>query len=105
LLLEVAISRFWAAYRRRCASTGPFAIASGVGLPLKFAAKVDWVDEAYFRSEITPLLDRPGIEFVGEIGERQKTRFLGDARSSRSATLLGARRHSDATLSTSPCVN
>jgi hypothetical protein len=38
------------------------AIARAVGLPLKIAAKVDRVDEAYFRSEIAPLLDQPGIE-------------------------------------------
>jgi glycosyltransferase involved in cell wall biosynthesis len=56
------------------------AIARAVGLPLKIAAKVDRVDEAYFRSEIAPLLDQPGIEFVGEIDERRKSRFLGDAR-------------------------
>jgi glycosyltransferase involved in cell wall biosynthesis len=56
------------------------AIARAVGLPLKIAAKVDRVDEAYFRSEIAPLLDQPGIDFVGEIDERQKSRFLGDAR-------------------------
>jgi glycosyltransferase involved in cell wall biosynthesis len=42
-------------------------IARAVGLPLKIAAKVDRVDEAYFRSEIAPLLDQPGIEFIGEI--------------------------------------
>ncbi len=56
------------------------AIARAVGLPLKIAAKVDRVDEAYFRSEIAPLLDQPGIDFVGEIDERQKSRFLADAR-------------------------
>jgi glycosyltransferase involved in cell wall biosynthesis len=56
------------------------AIARAVGAPLKIAAKVDRVDEAYFRSEIAPLLDQPGIEFVGEIDERSKSRFLGDAR-------------------------
>ena len=56
------------------------AIARAVGLPLKIAAKVDRVDEAYFRNEIAPLLDQPGIDFVGEIDERQKSRFLADAR-------------------------
>jgi glycosyltransferase involved in cell wall biosynthesis len=54
-------------------------IASSVGLPLKIAAKVDRADEAYFRSEIEPLLRRPGVEFVGEINDRQKTSFLGNA--------------------------
>jgi glycosyltransferase involved in cell wall biosynthesis len=55
------------------------AIARAVGMPLKIAAKVDKVDEEYFRAKIEPLLDQPGIEFVGEIDERAKTDFLGDA--------------------------
>lgn len=55
-------------------------IARAVGLPLKIAAKVDKVDAEYFRDEIEPMLDTPGVEFVGEINERQKGRFLGDAR-------------------------
>ena len=56
------------------------AIARAVGLPLKIAAKVDRVDEAYFRSEIEPLLKQPGIEYIGEIDERRKPAFLGEAR-------------------------
>jgi glycosyltransferase involved in cell wall biosynthesis len=55
------------------------AIANALGLPMKIAAKIDKVDEAYFREEIAPLLDRPGVEFVGEINDRDKARFLGDA--------------------------
>jgi glycosyltransferase involved in cell wall biosynthesis len=55
-------------------------IARALGIPLKMAAKVDRADEAYFRTEIAPLLDGPGVEFIGEIAEHQKTRFLGDAR-------------------------
>jgi glycosyltransferase involved in cell wall biosynthesis len=54
-------------------------IARECGIPLKIAAKVDKVDEAYFRKEIEPLLDQPGIEYIGEINEREKTQFLGDA--------------------------
>ena len=54
-------------------------IARAVGLPLRIAAKIDRVDEAYFRSEIAPLLKQPGVEYIGEINERQKTQFLGDA--------------------------
>jgi glycosyltransferase involved in cell wall biosynthesis len=54
-------------------------IARECGIPLKIAAKVDKVDEAYFRKEIESLLDQPGIEFIGEINEREKTQFLGDA--------------------------
>jgi glycosyltransferase involved in cell wall biosynthesis len=55
-------------------------IARAVGLPLKIAAKVDRVDEDYFRREIEPLLSLPGIQYIGEIDERRKARFLGDAR-------------------------
>jgi glycosyltransferase involved in cell wall biosynthesis len=55
-------------------------IAVQAGMPLKIAAKVDKVDELYFRQQIEPLLDHPGIEFIGEINEREKTKFLGEAR-------------------------
>jgi glycosyltransferase involved in cell wall biosynthesis len=56
------------------------AIARSVGLPLKIAAKVDRADESYFKREIVPLLDQPGVEFIGEIDEREKGHFLGEAR-------------------------
>jgi len=54
-------------------------IARALGIPLKIAAKVDRVDEAYYRATIAPLLEGPGVEFVGEINEHQKTKFLGEA--------------------------
>src|SRR5688572_27423577 len=56
------------------------AIARALGIPLKIAAKVDRADEAYFRTQIEPLLDGPGVEFIGEINEQQKAPFLGGAR-------------------------
>src|ERR1700686_360545 len=54
-------------------------IARAAGIPLKIAAKVDKVDEDYFRNDIVPLIDGPGVEFIGEINEREKTKFLGEA--------------------------
>jgi glycosyltransferase involved in cell wall biosynthesis len=54
-------------------------IARSLGIPLKIAAKVDRADEAYFRDQIAPLLEGPGVEFIGEINEYQKTKFLGEA--------------------------
>jgi glycosyltransferase involved in cell wall biosynthesis len=54
-------------------------IARAVGIPIKIAAKVDKVDEAYFRATIEPLLDQPGVEYIGEIDERAKSEFLGEA--------------------------
>jgi glycosyltransferase involved in cell wall biosynthesis len=56
------------------------AIARAVGLPLKIAAKIDRVDEEYFREDIAPLFEHPEIEYIGEIDEAQKAAFLGDAR-------------------------
>ena len=55
------------------------AIARGAGLPLKIAAKVDCADREYFAAEIEPLLAAPGVEFLGEVGERAKTELLGGA--------------------------
>jgi glycosyltransferase involved in cell wall biosynthesis len=54
-------------------------IARAAGIPLKIAAKVDKVDEDYFRSEILPLIGGEGVEFIGEINEREKTKFLSEA--------------------------
>lgn len=56
------------------------AIARAVGMPLRIAAKVDPADAKYFEREIRPLLDDPLVEFIGEIGEHQKSEFLGGAR-------------------------
>ena len=55
-------------------------IAAAAGLPLKIAAKVDRVDQDYFKAEIEPLLATPGIEFIGEIDERRKQTFLANAK-------------------------
>lgn len=55
-------------------------IAKQAGMRLKIAAKVDPVDEDYYRTEIKPLLDHPLIEFIGEIDEAQKATFLAGAR-------------------------
>jgi len=55
------------------------AIARAANLPLKIAAKIDRLDESYFHSTIAPLLQPPHVEFVGEIDEVAKEKFLGDA--------------------------
>lgn len=54
-------------------------IARRAGWPLKIAAKVDPVDQVYFDTVIKPLLSLPGIEFIGELGEADKMRFLAGA--------------------------
>jgi glycosyltransferase involved in cell wall biosynthesis len=55
------------------------AIAQRAGLKLKIAAKVDAVDRAYFADVIEPLLAQPGVDFIGEISDREKPAFLGNA--------------------------
>jgi glycosyltransferase involved in cell wall biosynthesis len=55
------------------------AIAKRVGRPLKLAAKVDAADQTYFEEKIEPLLHDPLIEYLGEIGDGQKSTFLGGA--------------------------
>jgi glycosyltransferase involved in cell wall biosynthesis len=47
--------------------------------PLRIAAKVDAVDQAYFERTIEPLLGDPLVEFIGEIGEVEKDALLGAA--------------------------
>jgi glycosyltransferase involved in cell wall biosynthesis len=54
-------------------------IATRAGIPLKIAAKVDRADRDYYEREIKPLLSQPGIEYIGEITEDQKSEFLGNA--------------------------
>jgi len=57
-------------------------IAARAGMKLKIAAKIDDVDRAYWEQAIAPLITRHGgmVEFVGEIGDRDKAEFLGNAR-------------------------
>ena len=56
------------------------AVAVRAGIPLKLAAKVDPADREYFEREIRPRLDHPLVEFVGELTETERARFLGGAR-------------------------
>src|SRR5213596_839082 len=55
-------------------------IAKRTGIPLKIAAKIDPVDKRYFKRVVEPLLRDCSIaEWVGEISDRQKDEFLGNA--------------------------
>lgn len=54
-------------------------IARACGIPLKIAAKVDKADRHYFDAMIRPMLEFPGVEMIGEIGEREKPAFLSGA--------------------------
>jgi glycosyltransferase involved in cell wall biosynthesis len=54
-------------------------IARAAGMKLKIAAKIDAIDKGYYE-EIRPLLEEPHVEFIGEVNEREKQDFLGNAR-------------------------
>jgi glycosyltransferase involved in cell wall biosynthesis len=54
-------------------------IAGRCGLRLKVAAKVDPVDAVYYRETIRPLFRARHVEFVGEIDDVQKAKFLSGA--------------------------
>ena len=55
-------------------------VARRAGVRLLLAAKVDPADRAYFDRVVRPLLDEPGIEFIGEVDQAQKVELLRGAR-------------------------
>jgi glycosyltransferase involved in cell wall biosynthesis len=63
-------------------------VARRVGMPLKIGARLPlrdgyapdaWRDREYYQRVVMPLLDGPGVEFVGEVGGREKCELLGNA--------------------------
>jgi glycosyltransferase involved in cell wall biosynthesis len=54
-------------------------IAIRCGIPLKIAAKVDRADQEYYDEVIRPLMDHPLVEYIGEIGDHEKSDFLSAA--------------------------
>lgn len=54
-------------------------ISRRAGLPLRIAAKIDAADQQYFDKNIKRHLSDPHVEFLGEIGQREKQHFLGEA--------------------------
>jgi glycosyltransferase involved in cell wall biosynthesis len=54
-------------------------IAIRCGIPLKIAAKVDLLDQDYYDQIIRPLMKNSLIEYIGEIGDHEKSDFLSGA--------------------------
>src|SRR6202051_1596768 len=54
-------------------------IAIRCGIPLKIAAKVDRADQDYYDGTIRPLMDHPLVDYIGEIGDHEKSDFLSGA--------------------------
>lgn len=55
-------------------------IAIKTNQKIKIAAKIDKADLEYFERNVKSLLNHPLVEFIGEICDSEKTKFLGDAR-------------------------
>ena len=54
-------------------------IAQHCGVALKVAAKVDKADQDYFDELIEPMMKSSNVEFIGEIGDKEKSEFLSGA--------------------------
>jgi len=54
-------------------------IAERCGMPLYIGAKIDAFDETYFNEIIKPLLRKPFVKYIGEIGQKEKRELLENA--------------------------
>lgn len=54
-------------------------VARRANMPLKVAAKIDPVDEDYWRTEIEPLFKANRVIFVGEVDDAEKAALIGGA--------------------------
>lgn len=54
-------------------------VARRAGLPLKIGAKIDPADRDWAEEHFLPLLGTPGVEYLGEVDDRQKAELLGGA--------------------------
>jgi glycosyltransferase involved in cell wall biosynthesis len=54
-------------------------VATRAGMEIKLAAKIETLDQDYYEQVVKPQLEHPLVEYVGEIGDREKEAFLSDA--------------------------
>lgn len=54
-------------------------IARRTNHKIRIAAKIDKADRAYYEKEVRHLLTQPHVEFLGEIGEKEKNELLRNA--------------------------
>ena len=55
------------------------AAAKRAGIPLKIAAKINDFERDYYESVLRPQMEHPDVEFLGELNQSEKVRFLADA--------------------------
>ena len=54
-------------------------LARSAGMPLRIAAKLPRSERRYFKERLEPLIDGEQIQVVGEVNDRAKEGFLGNA--------------------------
>ena len=54
-------------------------IAMRCCIPIRIAAKVDRADQDYYDAIVKPMMDHPLVEYIGEIGDHEKSEFLSGA--------------------------
>jgi len=54
-------------------------ITERAGMELRVAAKIDAADRDYYARDIQPLMCKPHVRYLGELGETQKAVLLGGA--------------------------
>jgi len=55
-------------------------VAARAGVPIRLAGSVHLPDQAYFDAEVQPLLDGPGVAWLGAVGVDKKVPLLRNAR-------------------------
>jgi glycosyltransferase involved in cell wall biosynthesis len=56
-------------------------IARAAGMPIRIAAKIGEEDRAWYEDVIAPRLAEPGVDYIGEIEDGEKSEFLSGATS------------------------
>jgi len=54
-------------------------IARQAGVDIKIGAKIDKADQSYYDKEMKHLFSQPHVDFLGEVGESEKTELLQNA--------------------------
>jgi glycosyltransferase involved in cell wall biosynthesis len=54
-------------------------LAINAGVPIKVAGKIDFLGKEYFQKEIKPLLRHPLVEYLGELGFKDKVDLISNA--------------------------
>lgn len=54
-------------------------VAKKFGMKLLIAAKIDTIDETFYKQEVKPLLSKKHAEYIGEIGPKEKAKLLKGA--------------------------